>query len=409
MSLRATSLAFKSLLAAGVCVCQAVVFVPPQAAKETTRSDEMTTTRGLVPAARQVGKWVATDTNSSQIHSFPSSFVLPSHHPSVFALSVKQTHPTMPSVQHYNQTAPWWDLIASLEEQVSPGNHRHRDDGAARHGNNERVNRPFGQPWGGFPFGPAGRGGRHAHGHSAHGHSAPESREPGDESSAPAHERRPEHDPSHHHPAEAGPPHHHPAEAGPPHHHPAEGGPPHHSHARGRHFRGGRGDGRGRGRGGGPPHHQSDGPGGFPMDNLAAVARMFRNQVLNATGEPRDTNASTFTPEIDLFDTAGAYVLHVALPGAKKEDVNVTWEHERSELMVSGIVHRPGDEKFLKTLAMDERKVGTFERKIRLGSRVHPAQVDAEGISAKMEDGVLRIGVPKMESGFVEVTQVDVE
>ena len=43
------------------------------------------------------------------------------------------------------------------------------------------------------------------------------------------------------------------------------------------------------------------------------------------------------------------------------------------------------------------------------GSRANPAQVDIEGIAAKLEDGVLRVTVPKMNGEFVEVRKVDVE
>lgn len=102
-------------------------------------------------------------------------------------------------------------------------------------------------------------------------------------------------------------------------------------------------------------------------------------------------------------------MIHLSLPGARKEDVGVNWDAERSELCVAGVIYRPGDEELLKTLAMGERKVGAFERKIRLGSRANPARVDAEGITAKLEDGVLRVEVRKEEEGFVEVRKVDVE
>ena len=116
-----------------------------------------------------------------------------------------------------------------------------------------------------------------------------------------------------------------------------------------------------------------------------------------------------FKPEADVFDTEDSYVIHINLPGAKKEDVGVNWDAEKSELNVAGVIYRPGDEEFLKTLALDERKVGAFERKIRLGSRANPALVDVEGITAKLEDGVLRVTVPKMNGEFVEVKKVDVE
>lgn len=124
---------------------------------------------------------------------------------------------------------------------------------------------------------------------------------------------------------------------------------------------------------------------------------------------PGGNGDENFSPEIDIFDTAESYVVHVSLPGAKKDDVGVNWDAEKSELSIAGVVHRPGDEDLLKTLAMNERKVGAFERKVRLGSRANPAPVDVEGITAKMEDGVLRVEVPKMESGFVEIKKVDIE
>ena len=116
-----------------------------------------------------------------------------------------------------------------------------------------------------------------------------------------------------------------------------------------------------------------------------------------------------FTPEVDVFDTAESFVVHVSLPGAKKEDVGVNWDAERSELSIAGVVYRPGDEEFLKTLALNERKVGAFEKKVRLGSRANPAQVEVDAISARMEDGVLRIEVPKLDSGYVEIKKVDIE
>ena len=75
---------------------------------------------------------------------------------------------------------------------------------------------------------------------------------------------------------------------------------------------------------------------------------------------------------------------------------------------VAGVIHRPGDEDFLKTLALDERRVGVFERKVRLG-KGPLLQVDSEGITARMEDGVLMVNVPKLDRDFVDVRKVDIE
>jgi HSP20 family protein len=123
----------------------------------------------------------------------------------------------------------------------------------------------------------------------------------------------------------------------------------------------------------------------------------------------RGGNEEDFKPEADVFDTEDAYVIHISLPGAKKEDVGVSWDAEKSELSVAGVVYRPGEEDFLQTLALDERKVGAFDRKVRLGSRANPAQVDVDHISAKLEEGILRIEVPKLDKDYVEVKKVDIE
>lgn len=115
-----------------------------------------------------------------------------------------------------------------------------------------------------------------------------------------------------------------------------------------------------------------------------------------------------FEPAADIFDTEDAYIVHISLPGAKKEDVAVNWDSDKSELSVGGVIYRPGSEEFLKTLALDERKVGVFERKVRLGSRASPAQVEVDGISAKMEDGILMVTIPKEDKDFVDVKKVDI-
>lgn len=128
------------------------------------------------------------------------------------------------------------------------------------------------------------------------------------------------------------------------------------------------------GRGGhrGPPGGAFPGAGGFDLsaliESLSAhpIAQAFRNYAEqaagNASGETADENdgENSFTPPIDVFSTPTAYILHVALPGAKKEDVGVNWDAEKGVLNLAGVVYRQGDEAFLKTLSQSERKVGVF-------------------------------------------------
>lgn len=309
----------------------------------------------------------------------------------------------MPSVRYYNQTAPFWDFVANLEDQGwGNGNREGSND-------SEQPN-PWAHPWAqqgwaGFPFGGPfahrGRGGPFGH--------APGPEQDNTNNNETTETANAEHEEEKE--REAGPS----GAAGPS--EPRGPPPPFSEHAhRGRCGGRGRGGWGGRGRGG--PHRHGHGPGTTPgggFGNLGALAQLFQDQLFasaTTTDNTSDDKPDDFRPSADVFDTPTAFHIHLSLPGAKKEDVGVSWDAEKSELRVAGVVYRPGvDEAMSGMLALGERKeVGAFERGIRLGSRANPALVDGEGIAARMEDGVLRVEVPKLgEAGFVEVRKVDVE
>lgn len=139
----------------------------------------------------------------------------------------------------------------------------------------------------------------------------------------------------------------------------------------------------------------------------------------NARGNDED---HAFAPPVDIFDHAASWTVHAALPGAKKEDVEVGWDAGRSSLDITGIVHGPGDEELLRGLVACERRVGLFERHVRLppdtgadgnhgeqGKGGTVDEVDAAGITARMEDGILIVVVPKAEKEWTQVRKVDIE
>ena len=222
------------------------------------------------------------------------------------------------------------------------------------------------------------------------------------------------HGPGHHGPA------HHDNPFGPgfpfggrrggPHHH---GGPHgHHGRRGGWGGRGGRYGAGGGGFGGGSPWAG----GNFDMNKIAEfISQFLPAEAMTGAKDGfgnknnKESSSKDFTPTADIFDTEEAYVVHISLPGAKKEDVGVNWDADASELNIAGVIYRPGDEEFLKTLALDERNIGVFDRKIKLGSKERPAQVDSDAISAKMEDGILMITIPKLDHDIVEVKKVDIE
>ncbi|PNP53798.1 hypothetical protein THARTR1_05922 [Trichoderma harzianum] len=213
---------------------------------------------------------------------------------------------------------------------------------------------------------------------------------------------------------------------------------------------GGRGGRHGRGRGGYAHAHGRgrcggrrgwrrggpfEGPNAGPPFDFPGMMRGFmghpffrtlRDQAERYAQPTRDANASTddentFSPPIDIFNTPDAFILHAALPGAKKDDVGVTWNPQTRSLRIAGVVHRPGDEAFLQTLTgVRERRVGVFEREVKLppeGEAENKADgeeadldvdVDGFGITARMDEGILIVTVPKVEKEWMEVRKVDI-
>ena len=94
-----------------------------------------------------------------------------------------------------------------------------------------------------------------------------------------------------------------------------------------------------------------------------------------------------------------AYLVTVELPGVKLDDLEITLED--GLLTIQGERHFASDsseEQFHRV----ERSLRAFRRSITL-----PAHVEADAVEASMEDGVLRILVPKAEEAKPKRIQVN--
>ena len=99
--------------------------------------------------------------------------------------------------------------------------------------------------------------------------------------------------------------------------------------------------------------------------------------------------ARRWLPAMDLVETEDDFVLRVDLPGLSEKDVNI--ELEDSVLTVSGerkAEHEERKEGYYRV----ERASGSFSRSLTL-----PEGVDAEGVRASFDRGVLEVRIPKPE------------
>ncbi len=97
----------------------------------------------------------------------------------------------------------------------------------------------------------------------------------------------------------------------------------------------------------------------------------------------------TLMPKADVVEDDDKFLIHLDLPGLKKEDIKVLVHNN-----VLSITGERKDEKKVekKNSIYQEISYGKFERSFTL-----PEGVEAEKIDAKMTDGVAEIVIPKSE------------
>lgn len=106
----------------------------------------------------------------------------------------------------------------------------------------------------------------------------------------------------------------------------------------------------------------------------------------NGGGHP---SVRRWIPAMDVVETDDHFVLRADLPGMSEGDVNI--ELEDNVLTISGqrkAEHEHKGEGYYRV----ERSSGSFSRSLTL-----PEGVDAEGIQASFENGVLEVRIPKPE------------
>ena len=114
--------------------------------------------------------------------------------------------------------------------------------------------------------------------------------------------------------------------------------------------------------------------------------RLIRYTQPNHVGAAQQ--AATWRPRVDVVDEEKHYVLEVDLPGVDPATVQV--ELEEGLLQIKG--ERQASHGAEAAYTVRERAAGKFERSFRV-----PEAVDADGITAKYDKGVLEVRVPKVE------------
>ncbi|WP_319502752.1 Hsp20/alpha crystallin family protein [uncultured Draconibacterium sp.] len=125
--------------------------------------------------------------------------------------------------------------------------------------------------------------------------------------------------------------------------------------------------------------------------NRTLVDELFNNFLKNDYHENYVHNCGT-SPATNVFETEKEFKIEVLLPGFVKEDLQLNVH--KNVLTVKVEKEEKANDEVYK-YARREFGAKNFEKKYRL-----PKSVDAEKISAKFENGILNIELPKKEEAL---------
>lgn len=101
----------------------------------------------------------------------------------------------------------------------------------------------------------------------------------------------------------------------------------------------------------------------------------------------RTRSRMVFIPRVDIYETNDAIAIVADMPGVTPESVDITLE--RNVLSINGLVEPAYPEGY--SLAWAEYRIGDYQRSFTLSQ-----EIDQEHIEASVQDGVLRLHLPKV-------------
>jgi len=113
------------------------------------------------------------------------------------------------------------------------------------------------------------------------------------------------------------------------------------------------------------------------------------------------TSAVKSFPAIDVAEHENEFVLLAEMPGVKKEDLKLTVEN--NALTLSGM-RKPYEIPQDARVLLNEVRVREFSRSIEF-----PSDVEVDKIAAELQNGLLRVVLPKAEEAKPKQIEVEVK
>jgi HSP20 family protein len=135
-----------------------------------------------------------------------------------------------------------------------------------------------------------------------------------------------------------------------------------------------------------------------PGRNFRGFRRNIQNLVADILAQNPFVANNLWIPPVDLIETDDAYLVSVELPGVNKDDVHIRIQDEK--LTISGErKSQPRQMHHFRKESFD----GPFSRTIAL-----PGPVDQSKVTAKYNNGIVEIALPKQEKNKGKEIKIEV-
>ena len=105
-----------------------------------------------------------------------------------------------------------------------------------------------------------------------------------------------------------------------------------------------------------------------------------------------DYDNNDLRPSVEINESNDAFMISADLPGIEKSDIEVKVEENTLILIANRYIDKSDNN---EKIHYNERRFGTFSRSFKL-----PKTVKEEKITAKLDNGVLSIVIPKTEDAI---------
>ncbi len=121
--------------------------------------------------------------------------------------------------------------------------------------------------------------------------------------------------------------------------------------------------------------------------------RLF-NEITNSKKRSSSADALNFYPNCDICEDNINYIFNFDMPGVNKEQVHVEVNNDQLSVRAERLEEKKSD---TKKKHLSEVSYGSYTRSFTL-----PGPVDEKNVSAKFENGVLTVSIPKTATAKVK-------